>query len=267
MRDIVIVGTFDSRADAEQAARLLLDQGIDRSDIDIHAADGEPMEGRRSDESSWWDWLFGESEPRGYYTENIRGGGAVLTVTAEDAAQAQRVRQLMQAQGGDVQSGGATAGTGQAGSSAAAGYAGATGTEPRAGHEEREEVLPVAEEQLRVGKRPVARGGVRIFRRTSERPAEADVRLREERVNVERRPVDRPIHEGAGAFRDQVIEITEMGEEPVVAREARVVEEVVVSKDVVERDETVEDRVRRSDVEVERTDEPGDTEGGRRRAA
>ena len=39
--------------------------------------------------------------------------------------------------------------------------------------------------------RPVERGSVRIHTTVEERPVEEKVNLREERVNVERRPVDR----------------------------------------------------------------------------
>jgi len=123
-----------------------------------------------------------------------------------------------------------------------------------------EEAIPVIEEELHVGKRQVSRGGVRVVSHVTERPVEEQVGLREEHVHVERRPVDRPLT-GADvndAFRERTIEATETAEEAVVAKEARVVEEVVVNKDVAERTETVRDTVRRTDVDVERTD-AGDT--------
>ena len=83
------------------------------------------------------------------------------------------------------------------------------------------------------------------------------VALREERVNVERRPVDRPVAAGDDAFRERTIEATETAEEAVVAKEARVTEEVVVRKQSEERTQTVSDTVRRTEVEVE--DERGRT--------
>jgi len=69
---------------------------------------------------------------------------------------------------------------------------------------------------------------------------------------VERRPADRPAS-GAdqAAFKEGVIEITETVEEPVVAKRARVVEEVVVHKEATDHVETIHDTVRRTDVEVE----------------
>jgi uncharacterized protein (TIGR02271 family) len=112
--------------------------------------------------------------------------------------------------------------------------------------------LPVIEEELQVGKRTVQRGGVRVYTRTTEQPVSETVNLREEHVRVERHPVSREATaQDLEAMPDRVIEVTESAEEAVVAKRARVVEEVVVSKDVDEHEEHVQDTVRRKDVEVE----------------
>src|SRR5262249_33708844 len=112
--------------------------------------------------------------------------------------------------------------------------------------------IPVVEERLTVGKRETDRRGVRIFSEVHEQVVEQPVNLREEHVTVERRPVDRPATEADfAAFKEGTIELTEVREEPVVTKEARVVEEVVVKKDVKERKETVRDKVRKNDVRVE----------------
>jgi stress response protein YsnF len=108
------------------------------------------------------------------------------------------------------------------------------------------------EENLEVGKRTVERGGVRVRSRIVERPIEENIRLREERVNVERTPVDRPVGRDEMAnFQERDIELTERAEVPVVNKEARVVEEIRVSKDVEERQETVRDSVRSTEVDIE----------------
>jgi uncharacterized protein (TIGR02271 family) len=114
-----------------------------------------------------------------------------------------------------------------------------------------EEVIPVTEEQLHVGKRAVERGGVRVHTRIVETPVEEQVRLRDETVQVERRVVDRPVSDVGNAFQERSIEVRETDEEAVVAKTARVTEEVVVRKDVEERAQTVSDTVRRTEVEVE----------------
>jgi stress response protein YsnF len=121
--------------------------------------------------------------------------------------------------------------------------------------------MPVVEEDLQVGKRDVESDQVRVHRTTSEHPVEKDVELREEHVDVERRQVNRPLSDrDRDAFRDETFEISEHKEEPVVRKEARVVEEVDVHKDVDTRRETIRDNVRRSDVEVERTGMQGEVD-------
>jgi len=116
-----------------------------------------------------------------------------------------------------------------------------------------EVALPVTEEELRVGKREVQGGGVRVYSKVTEKPVQADVNLREEHVHVERRTVDRPLTEAdkANAFKEGTIEVTEKSEEAVVDKQARVKEEVVVRKDVNQRTETIKDTVKRTDVQVE----------------
>jgi uncharacterized protein (TIGR02271 family) len=112
--------------------------------------------------------------------------------------------------------------------------------------------IPVVEETLQVGTREVERGGVRVYSHVTEQPVEQQVHLRDERVTVERRPVDRPASErDLAAFEEGTIEVTETHEEPVVRKQARVVEEVVIGKDVEEHTETVRDTVRRTEVDVE----------------
>jgi len=116
----------------------------------------------------------------------------------------------------------------------------------------REERIPVVEESLSVGKREVARGRVRVHSRVVETPVSEQVNLRNEEVTIERRPVSNPTTAaGAEAFRERTVEVTETDEEAVVAKQARVAEEVVIRKDVQERTETVSDTVRRTEVEVE----------------
>ncbi len=118
--------------------------------------------------------------------------------------------------------------------------------------EDKEAVLPVIEEELQVGKREVETGGVRVTNRVTETPVAKQVNLREEHVNVERHAVNRPVTEAdAVAFREGTIEVSEKSEQAVVAKQARVVEEVVIDKQATERTQTVSDTVKRTDVDVE----------------
>ena len=83
-----------------------------------------------------------------------------------------------------------------------------------------------------------------------EKPVEESINLRTEHVTVERRQPIEGATPGAGAFEEAVIEVRETTEEPVVAKTARVVEEVVIGREATERTETVKETVRREDVEV-----------------
>jgi uncharacterized protein (TIGR02271 family) len=121
--------------------------------------------------------------------------------------------------------------------------------------------IPVVEENVNVGKREVRRGGVRVRSRIISRPVEETLRLREERVRVERTPVDRDATDAdLDNFSEETVEVHAYGEEPVVSKRSRVVEEVKVGKDVHERSETVRERARKTEIDVENLDDDNSTE-------
>jgi len=117
----------------------------------------------------------------------------------------------------------------------------------------REEVVPIAEEELSVEKYKVGQGGVRVTTEVSEQPVEQSVTLREEHVEAKRRVADRPLkgEEVEGAFEEKTVEMMGSKEEAEVRKEARVTGEVVLTKETTEREKTVSDTVRSTDVEVE----------------
>jgi len=127
-----------------------------------------------------------------------------------------------------------------------------------------EEVIPITEEELRVGKRTVERGGVRVRSYVVETPVEESIRLRDETVHVERRAVNPDRAAGDADFQERTVEVTETDEEAVVSKRAHVTEEVVIKKDVAEREKTISDTVRRTEVEVDdaRTDRAVDVTPG-----
>jgi len=127
-----------------------------------------------------------------------------------------------------------------------------SGTRERSA-DEGEIAIPVIEEEIRVGKREVESGGVRVSTHVEETPVNEQVTLRDERVTIDRRPVDQAVDASTvtDAFREGTFEVREHDEQAVVQKEARVVEEIVINKDVEQRTETIQDTVRRTDVDVE----------------
>jgi uncharacterized protein (TIGR02271 family) len=184
---------------------------------------------------------LGAPEPEAQaYADDVRRGGVLVLVDVPDD-RAERAVALMERY--------ATADLGAPTGAETARARGRAGTREV---ETGEVTIPVVEEELQVGTRQVRRGGVRLYTRVVERPVEETVRLRDETVHVERRPVDRPATEAdVAAAKEGTIEVTETDEEAVARKQARVVEEVVVHKDVEEHTETVRDTVRRTEVEVE----------------
>lgn len=126
---------------------------------------------------------------------------------------------------------------------------GAAGASRQDGGEEQR--IPLVQEEMLIGKRQVERGGVRVHSRIVEEPVREDVTLREEQVSVARRPVEGGRDLGAAPFEERTIAMTQRAEEAVVSKDARVVEEVIVRKDVNERVERVEDSVRHTEVDVQ----------------
>src|SRR5690606_20829579 len=111
--------------------------------------------------------------------------------------------------------------------------------------------VDVAAEHRAGGQRAVDTGGARVSSRIVERPGEERINLREEHGNVNRNRVDRPADSGDLAnFRNQTIEEHETSEVPVVNKEARVVEEISLDKEVENREEVIRENLRKTEVDV-----------------
>lgn len=115
-----------------------------------------------------------------------------------------------------------------------------------------EELVRLAEEQLSVGKRQVEAGITRVRRFVVEKPVEACVTLHEEHAEIMRKAISDPTYIRDIDWSDQVVEITETVEKPVVSKTVRVAEEVVIRRKGSDHVETVHDTVRRQQLDVER---------------
>lgn len=265
----VLVGMFNSGTEATQARAKLLAAGFASSAVSMTggASAGDSTTSTTSSAavdtsheggiSGWFKSLFGEDDTSntGYtdtYTEAFRRGGCGVSVTAANDSEMDKAEKILNDCGAvDIdeksQEWKKEGWTGAAVGAAAAGK----GTLQANQTQKLQEV----EEELKVGKRAVARGGVRIFSRMTEVPVEETVRLREEHANIQRTSVDRPATEADfAAFKEGSIEVREMSEEAVVSKTARVTGEVSVGKEVSERDEVIRDKVRKTTVEVEQID-------------
>lgn len=261
--DNTVIAVFRNSADAQAAASDLQAAGISRDNIYVDASAGGSSQSTTTGTThqeggitGWFKSIFGENDDpdRSQYETAVNRGSALLRVDVAEA-QIDGVEEILNRHSPvdvhEEQSSARTSGATRTGANA--GYsAAAAGTTQNAGATEG--AIPVVREELQVGKRQVLRGGVRVYSRTVSQPVEESVRLREERVRVDRRPVDRAATEAdLTAGRERVIEVQEFAEEPVVAKQARVVEEIRVGKDVSERQETIRDTVRHTEVDVQQT--------------
>jgi uncharacterized protein (TIGR02271 family) len=277
-----VVGIFDTASEAQNAVEALVNSGFSRDQIDLSTRSSDYTYDQGSTTSSsfstttttdttrdeggiggFFRSLFGDDDDdrtNRYSTVGERGSIVTVHATSEDYAE--RAADILDEYGAvDVDERATQYGYGSQGYVATTGSTTTTGindltvgtTQTTGVVNEGETIsVPIIEENLQVGKQTVQTGGVRVRSRIIERPVEEHLRLRSERVIIQRNPVDRTATKADfTTFREGEVELTEHAERAVVAKEARVVEEVTVGKQVDERDEVIQDTVRRTDVDVE----------------
>ena len=112
--------------------------------------------------------------------------------------------------------------------------------------------IPVMEEELTATVRPTDAGAVRIEKRIVEEDRVLEVPVTDEQIRIERRIVDRPVGDNeTQAFEEIVIEVPLTREQVELQKQARVAEEIVVSKEAVQHTEQVRGTVRREEVYVD----------------
>ena len=280
-----VTAFFDSRADADAAIDRIVAEGVARDDIRMVEGSETADAPAAQEDKGFFEALgdfFMPDEDRATYAEGLNRGGFLVSLNT-NAANRDRILDILDDEGTvDMdereESWRAEGWTGDTYMEPGA-MAGSTGAAPRAtGMAEaapafRREgdivdgTIEVVEEKLRVGKREVDHGRVRVRSYVVETPVEETVTLHDETILVERNAVDRPLDNTTDAFADRTIEATETAEEAVVSKEARVVEEITLNKDVADRSETVHDTVRHTEVEVEddRPDRPDTTDRTKQR--
>lgn len=267
-----VIGMFDTAAQAQSAAQQLQAAGFSLDHVDVASrsddndvAAANPGRYRNTNHteestsdsiSSFFSNLFSDDDNDDNarrYAHAARESGSLVTVHAHSDENAHQAAEILDRCGAiDVNERAE-----QSGYQSRAAAANTPNANATANAADGEVSAKVIEENLQVGKRVEQTGGARLRSRIIERPVEASVRLREEHVSVDRKPVDRPATEADfAAFKEGDIEVTERAERAVVGKEARVVEEVTLGKEVTEREETVHDTVRKTEVDVENLDRP-----------
>ncbi len=263
---------FDTKGAAEQAVSDIEAAGVPRHDITM-VEGGTGAAGVASPPShegflaSLKD-MFMPEEDRYSYAEGLRRGGYLVSVRAGQV-DLERVLDILDRDGavdmeeretswrGEGWTGYRAPAVGTATSGSVTPPVATTreavvpAVSPTAGAAAGEEVIPIYEERLEVGKREVSHGRLRVRSYVVETAVDEQVSLRSETVQVDRRPVDRAVSATDALFQDRTIELEEFAEEAVVSKEARVVEEISLRKEVHDRTETIHDTVRRTEVEIE----------------
>ncbi|MFD2237996.1 YsnF/AvaK domain-containing protein [Aureimonas populi] len=265
-----VTAFFDSREEADAAVERIVDEGIARGDIRIVEGAGASAGVAPERDRGFFEALgdfFMPDEDRHSYAEGLRRGGYLVSLPTT-AANRDRVIDILDDEGtvnmeereeswrSEGWSGTASGGVsgydaGLATTGATSGAATGTAAYAASGEvQDHDGTIEVVEENLRVGKRDVSHGRVRVRSYVVEEAVNQNIDLHSERVDVQRRAVDRPAA-GVDAFRDRTIELEETAEEAVISKEARVVEEIDLNRTVEDRTETVSDTVRRTEVEIE----------------
>ena len=265
MTEQTIVAVYDRRSEADAAVRDLMAASVPSQAISRHEnGTGTTTATSAPREEGFWARLFG-SQPdhdTSVYDRSIENGSSVVTVRVS-SDQVDHISSILETHNPiDIEERSAQytasrAATTSTISPGSLGTPSTIGTPVTAETASETGAMQLAEETLAVGKRAVGGATTRVRRFVVETPVQEQVSLRDESVTLERHPVtdSRPV--GTGDFTDKVLEMTEMSEQAVVSKTARVVEEVNLRKDVSDRVETVKDTLRRDEVEIEKV--PGET--------
>ena len=210
-------------------------------------------------------WLVGglvglgiPKEEAEYYQGRVEQGATLVTVDAQGRdAEAREI--LLRDGAEDLQDRGYGGGYDTTQATTTTGYtqAATTGT-ARTNVANTEDVrVPVMEEELVAGKRQEEIGRVHLHKEVVAEQESVPVTLQREQVTVERVPVSGQTDAGTvtDAFREQDIDVPVMGEEAVVGKRAREVEEVRLRKEAVTEQEQITDTVRKERVVVDGVDD------------
>jgi uncharacterized protein (TIGR02271 family) len=267
-----IVAVFDTEAHADAAVKALKAGGFHDDDIsefsqDRMTANAGAVAGAK--QAKIWHRVFGNNvhqHEAEVYKQTVDRGGVVVSVRVLDSEVAHATGILDLHRPVDVHDRAVTSGIAPAAhvetvaktitAAAPLAVAQTVAVAPKLA-EAHDDVLRLAEEQLSVGKQMVETGRTRVRRFTTEREESAEVSLHEEHAELMRRAVTDPAFIDSVEWADHEIEVIETAEHALVNKTARVVEEVSLRKVGSDHVETVHERLRRQQVEIQRVGADG----------
>jgi uncharacterized protein (TIGR02271 family) len=249
-----VIGFFRDASDARKAADALMREGFDERHIDFASGTGNRDDRDYDDERSgkigdFFKSLFSDNDYEKERYSHAARENSLLSVYVDNVNEAERAADILDHHGAievnEPYSSGVSSDNYQRSTSD-------TSRPFRSGVDDTSESIPIIEEDVNIGKREVRRDRVRVRSRIVDRPVEETLRLREETIHVERTPADRDATDAElNDLRDETIEVEAYGEEPMVSRRSRVVEEVKVGKKVHERQERVQESKRKTEVDID----------------
>ena len=257
--DRIVTAVYPNRQEAEAAKAALQGAKVDADNIHIIDRHSETGAGRFDNDRGRYSYLRDSSIPGDElhtYHDALDRGETLVQARVDDADVTEAVRILEG--GGEFGHGGIDLdereksytdehrfGTRQAYNQD---YASAT-------EYGEEESIDLVEERLRIGKRERDAGSLKVRSYVVEKPVEADVTLREEKVKLERHPANRVLSKGeaAAAFgaAGKTVEVHARSEEAVIEKDAVLKETIDVEKIATERTKHVVDTIRETEVEIE----------------
>ncbi len=267
-----LVAVYDTAGHADAAVRALKAAGFHESDISVF--DGERLKAGKAalsanvKEPGLWNRLFGTDvyqHEANIYGQTVQDGGVVLSLRVPESEVAHASAVLDIHRPVDVHDRAVTLGVAPVAhvetiqekiESVPLAAVQTVAVSPKLAAA-RPEVLRLAEEQLQVGKEMAEPGRTRVRRFVTEKEVAADVTLHEEHAEVLRRAVADKAFIGDIDWADDEIEVVETAEHAVAKKTARIVEEVELKKVGTDHVETIHDKLRRQQVEIERVGADG----------
>ena len=259
----IVTAVYPDRQQAEAAKSALADARVDAHNIHVIDKPGEIEAGRFDESRGRYGFLRDSSLPGDElhtYHDALDRGDVLVQARVEDADVDEAVRILEgssafdlsdreQSYTDETRRGTRTAYRRDYADDARLDAAGSGGELSEDGH------IDLVEERLRVGKRDVDRGAVKVRSYVVEKPVEEDVMLHEEEVRLNRHPANRVLsrEEAEEAFgrAGRTVEVHARGEEAVIDKEAVLKETIDVEKTATDKKKHVIDKIRSTEVDVD----------------